>query len=157
MEVRTKEQIWQEILNANPAGQEYVQNKKKVMSGQDYLSNFDAQKKKKKEVKRLAKYKARLKQQSQAMTKLKNGKTPASQKQIDYIEYLLSQSKRKYDWNYQRDKYVLSQKMAGAFIQAIKTQKEFNCNLYNKQEYHLAMINHNQLDSQFLFAINNDN
>lgn len=91
------------------------------MSGQQYLNKINSDKKKKK-----LKAEKNHRKQYQAMKFLRNGDKPATQKQIDYIEVLIKNSKKKYDYYYPRDKYGLSEKIAGAFIGAIISQSDFD-------------------------------
>ena len=80
----------------------------------------------------------------------------ATSKQVQYIDNLLLGSTTKYDYIYDRDKGLLSSKVAGAFIQAIRDGKQFNYFINNHSEldlmeYQLKTMNERQeyLDSIF--------
>jgi hypothetical protein len=120
-----KKEIWSYYLNRIQTGKEFLKEKKLIVNTNAYLQK----------IKEIEKGKARQdkqknKNQLLAMTELSNGLPPATQKQIRYINLLLKKSKKKYDYFYPRDKYIMNSKMAGSFIGAIRNQTDFSFNMH---------------------------
>lgn len=99
-------------------------NKAKEL-GAEYLRKFDAAKKKK-QLEAQGRKKDRVKTiKPKKLEYLKSCELPATQKQIDYIEVLVKRSTRKYDYNFERDKYTLSIGVAVKFIEALLAGEDF--------------------------------
>lgn len=134
-------QIWQLQLQAIEQGKDSIKTKRpRVISGIAYIKGISKTKSKS--------IKHKVCKQLQALSKLRDGDIPATQKQIDYIEVLLAKSQKTYDYYYPRDKYRLSSGKAGAFIQAIGKQEDFSFNCHTKayKKFISAKINDSQLD-----------
>ena len=152
--------IWQLQLQVIEVGKESIKAKRpRVISGEAYIKGI--QKKKIHKAKSLVNQKS---VQLQSLlkspdSKLRDGNTPASQKQINQIEVLLSKSKKKYDYYFPRDKYRLSQDKAGAFIQAIGKQQDFSFNTHTKayKKFVQAKINDSKLNEQLDYDMFFDN
>jgi hypothetical protein len=147
-ELRRK-QIWQLQLQAIEQGKDCIKAKRpRIVTGEAYIKgkkgpHISA------DLKSMGKTKPKVSNKShKALSKLRDGDIPATQKQIDYIEVLLAKSQKTYDYYYPRDKYRLSSGKAGAFIQAIGKQEDFSFNCHTKayKKFIRAKINNSQLD-----------
>lgn len=126
MQTLKSKQIWQLQLQAVEVGKDVVGIKEKKTSTAHLEKMRDIELAKAR-VKQGKKQRA-IEKQYMPMKSLRNGETPATQKQINAIGYMLKDSKKVYDYYYPRDKYTLSMKVASAFIVAIETQQDFSFN-----------------------------
>jgi len=152
MEILSRKEINEKYLESYSGGKEYILSKVKSSTPKTnkIIADF-----KKSNTKRKKKTKLSFK----SMTKLKNGDVPATQKQINLIEKLLTKSVKKYDYYFPRDKYRLSKKIANGFIHAILKQEDFSFN-YNTKKTNLEIRNYyidkELLDDELTFYLNKD-